>query len=52
MKKKISTQVVVYCDIANAIGILDWEFKDKTLIGFYVGRTFRVTAFPVFLGVL
>lgn len=52
MSKKKSTEVVVYSDIANVMEILDFKFKDKTLTGFYVGKTFRVTAFPEFIGVL
>lgn len=43
---------VIYCDVANEIGIVDEKFKDTSLTGFWVRGVFRVTAFPVFLGEL
>lgn len=48
--KGLNKEVAVYCPVSNVIGVLDYSFQDTSLTGFYVGKTFRVTSFPIILG--
>lgn len=44
---------VVYCPVADQIGIVDYNFQDVSMIKFYTNKhKFRLTAFPVILGEL
>ena len=47
-----TVEILIYCALTNEIGILDSNYKDYSMVGFYIKDEFRLTAFPVFLGEL